>query len=251
MTSGILAVLLCASLACGQTFEVASVKPSASDAKGQPMRGGPGSGDPESVTLAYIDLARFIDMAYGVNSYQVAGPDWLRSEHFDIAAKLAPGTTVQQYRAMLQNLLATRFKLAVHREQKAARVFDLVAKSGSKLKEATVPAPTGDGSLQPGFGPPNPPTGYTGKLTLFLPNCSMDQFAARLSGLIGQPVSNATGLNGAYEIRMQYSLAGLQVDDPSATIFDAVQELGVKLTPRKGTIEMLAIDHIEKAPTRN
>jgi uncharacterized protein (TIGR03435 family) len=80
----------------------------------------------------------------------------------------------------------------------------------------------------------------------------MDQFAARLSGLLGQPVANATELRGAYDLRLQYSLAGLQVDSPSATIFDALQEqLGLKLTQKKGTIDLLKIDHIEKVPTGN
>jgi uncharacterized protein (TIGR03435 family) len=84
----------------------------------------------------------------------------------------------------------------------------------------------------------------------------MEQFAARLSGLISQPVSNATGLSGNYEVRLQYSLAGLQAETPSAntlpTIFDALPEqLGLKLAPKKGSIDLLVIDRIEKVPTGN
>jgi uncharacterized protein (TIGR03435 family) len=246
-----LAVLVCAGVAAGQSFEVASVKPSTTGPKGPPVHGGPGSTDPGTVTLTFIDLSRLIAMAYGINPYQMVGPDWLSSSHFDIAAKLAPGTTVQQYRLMLQNLLADRFKMTFHRDQKEGRVFDLVvAKNGAKLKESGPdPSPMDDGSVQPPFGPPSPPPGYNGPLTLFVRHCSMDQFAARLSGLMGQSVSNATALNGEYEIRLAYTLAGLQVDAPSATIFDALRELGLNLTQRKGTIDLLVIDRIEKVPT--
>jgi uncharacterized protein (TIGR03435 family) len=241
-------------MACGQSFDVASVKPSPADAKSRRILGGPGSTDPGTVTMTNVDLLSLVTMAYGVNPYQIVGPDWLGSTRFDIAAKVPPETTLEQYRLMLRNLLADRFKLAIHRDKKEGRQFELlVAKGGPKLKEsAAESAATDGGSLQPPPGPPSPPPGYNGPLTLFVRNCSMEQFAARLSGLLGQPVANATGLTGVYEIRLQYSLAGLQVDAPSATIFDALQEqLGLKLAQKKGTIDLLVIDRVEKVPTAN
>jgi uncharacterized protein (TIGR03435 family) len=250
----VLPVFLCTGLACGQSFEVASVKPSPPGPKARRIRGGPGSTSPGTVTLTYIDLASLLTMAFSVNPYQIVGPDWLTITRFDIAAKLPPGTTVEQYRLMLRNLLADRFQLAVHSDKKDARVFELVvAKNGPKLKESTgEPPSTDDGSLQPPPGAPSPPPGYNGPLSLFVRNCSMEQFAARLSGLLGQPVANATGVSGVYDIRLQYSLAGLQVDAPSATIFDALQDqLGLKLTQKKGIIDLLAIDHVEKVPSGN
>jgi uncharacterized protein (TIGR03435 family) len=250
----IVPVFLCTGLACGQSFEVASVKPSLPGTKAREIRGGPGSTSPGTVTLAYSELASLVTMAYGVNPYQIVGPDWLGSTRFDIAAKVPPGTTVEQYRAMLRNLLADRFKLAVHRDKKEGRIFELVvAKNGPKLKESALePSSMDDGSLQPPPGAPSPPLGYNGPLSLLVRNCSMEQFTARLSGLLGQPVANATGLSGSYEIRLQYSLAGLQVDSPSATIFDALQEqLGLKLTQKKGMIDLLVIDHVEKVPSGN
>jgi uncharacterized protein (TIGR03435 family) len=138
----------------------------------------PGSSDSGAVTLTYIDPARLITMAYGVNAYQIAGPDWLRSERFDIAAR-PPGTTVEQYRMILQNLLAACFKQAVPREQREGRGFDLVvAKDGPTLKDSTAPASGRDGSRQPAFGLPVPPRGCTGPLTFLVANCSMDQIAA-------------------------------------------------------------------------
>jgi uncharacterized protein (TIGR03435 family) len=250
----ILIVWAAAGLASGQSFEVASIKASPETARSQQLRGGPGSSDPGTVMLTGINLLNLMTMAYGVNSYQIAGPDWLSTARFDIAAKLPASTTVEQYRAMLRDLLISRFKLTVHRGQKEGQTFDLVvAKGGPQLKEAAAGSnATDDGSLQPAFGPPSPPPGYNGPLALGVRNVSMEQFAARLSGLIGQPVNNATELTGRYDIQLRYTLAGLQVDAPSATIFDALQEqLGLKLTRKKGTIELVTIDHIEKVPTGN
>jgi len=59
--------------------------------------------------------------------------------------------------------------------------------------------------LQPPFIAPHPPAGYNGPVGLFFLNCSMDQLATRLAGILNQPVNNATGLAGTYDIRLQYS----------------------------------------------
>jgi uncharacterized protein (TIGR03435 family) len=253
----ILTVFVCAGLACGQSFEVTSVKPSPPPGPNggisRQVHGGPGSSDPGTVTLTSIDLLSLVTMAYGINAYQLVGPDWLGTARFDIAAKLPPGTTIEQYRLMLQSLLAERFQLAVHHDKKEGRVLELqLAKNGANLKEsASGPAAADDGSLQPPPGPPTPPRGYHGPLSLVVRNCSMEQLAARLSGLLGQPVSNATGLNGRYDIRLQYSL-GLETDAAFTSVFDALQEqLGLKLTAKKGIIDLLAIDHIARVPTGN
>jgi uncharacterized protein (TIGR03435 family) len=79
-----------------------------------------------------MDLLGLVTMAYEVHAYQVVGPDWLNSTRFDIAAKLSPGTTLAQFRVMLQNLLADRFKLAVHRDQKQFRGFDLTVEGAER-----------------------------------------------------------------------------------------------------------------------
>lgn len=96
------ALLLSFGLVCGQSFEVASVKPSPPGAYGLQIHGGPGSTDPGTASFSNIDLASLIIMAYDVNSYQLAGPDWLRNSRFEIVAKVPPGTTIPQYRVMLQ-----------------------------------------------------------------------------------------------------------------------------------------------------
>ena len=119
-----LAVFASLGLAHGQTadappaFEVASVKPSPLPPPGQyprPLvRGGPDSSDPGMATFENFDLASLVTMAYDIPRYRLSAPDWLPTSKFEITAKIPPGTTRPQYRLMLQNLLAERFKLALH-----------------------------------------------------------------------------------------------------------------------------------------
>ena len=125
-------------------FEVASIKPSAPPAgRGVFMpggRGGPGSNDPGRVTYNLTSLRDLLVNAYGIKHNQISGePDWLDTQRFYIVAKVPEGATKEQVKIMLQNLLADRFKLAVHRETKEMPMYALaVAGKGPKLKETTV-----------------------------------------------------------------------------------------------------------------
>jgi uncharacterized protein (TIGR03435 family) len=82
----------------------------------------------------------------------------------------------------------------------------------------------------------------------------MDEFAKSLAGPVGGPVSDATGLEGKYDFTVSWvsAPAGVIPDDAGPTIFGAIQEqLGLKLTPKKVMVDMLVVDHMEKAPTEN
>jgi uncharacterized protein (TIGR03435 family) len=124
-------------------FEVASIKPSVLRSAGVirlGQRGGPGSGDPGRVTYTLSTIRDLIVDAYGVKRNQVSGgPEWLDSERFDIVAKVPAGTTKEQVKVMLQNLLVERFHLTLHRETKELPIYALVVGAkGPKLKESTV-----------------------------------------------------------------------------------------------------------------
>jgi uncharacterized protein (TIGR03435 family) len=132
----VLAAWLC-SLAQAQSaaveFEVASIKPSALPGRGVNgvirfgRQGGPGSGDPGRITYTFTTIRDLIADAYGVGRSRVSGgQNWLDSEQFDIVAKVPEGATQEQVKVMLQNLLAKRFKLTLHREAKELPVYALV-----------------------------------------------------------------------------------------------------------------------------
>jgi uncharacterized protein (TIGR03435 family) len=153
MKSGIFGLLMAAA-AFGQnapvTFEVATVKPAAPPQTGgagrmvfsMGSRGGPGSSDPGRWTCNNCTIKMMLTQGYDVKSYQVTTPGWMDSERYEISAKIPEGTTKAQFGLMIQNLLAERFKLTLHRDSKEMQMFDLVvAKGGSKMKEHVEEAP--------------------------------------------------------------------------------------------------------------
>jgi uncharacterized protein (TIGR03435 family) len=251
----------------GQTappqFEAASIKPSGPFVPGNMrirMTGGPGTGDPGRVIFEKYVLSDLIEIAYDIKHYQLSGPDWLinsgvDSPRFDITAKLPEGTTKEQYRLMLRNLLAERFKLTIHNGTKEMPIYNLVvAKNGPKFASP-------DNAVNDGFPKPPPDTGgvtfnTTGGARLQGVNLSMQKLANLLSvaRLIDRPVHDATGLTGDYNFILRWQRDGMEAAGAAAlpTIFSAVQEqLGLKLESGKDAVDVLVVDHIEKSPTEN
>ena len=149
-------------------FEVASVKPAAPITGNfirVGMRGGPGSSDPGQITYNNVTVKDVVMNAYGVKRFQISGPGWLDSERYDIVAKLPRGATKAEFMVMLQNLLAERFKLTLHREKKDLPMYALVVgKNGPKLKESVDdPAPK-EGDAPKG-GNPVGDDPFAGKIT--------------------------------------------------------------------------------------
>lgn len=245
-----------AAAALGQTaFEVASVKPALNSNQKIPVL----RDDPGRLDWANVPLNQVIAKAYRLKDYQVTGPDWLASARFDIQAKLPVGAAESQKWPMLQNLLAERFHLTVHRDEKALDVYALeVVKTGPNLKEHV---DTSDpGKLVMNFG------------RLQADDQTMTGFVDVLSRMMDRPVVDRTGLTGTYDISLHWSpeandgsivgmklgaerAAGGEMKLPPASgpgIFVAVQQqLGLKLGPRKLPVEILVVDRAEKVPLEN
>jgi uncharacterized protein (TIGR03435 family) len=249
-------------------FEVASIKPAPPpDPSGMrvSVRGGPGT---SLFRCENCSLSTLIENAFGIQDYQLSGPDWMQNTRFDISAKIPPGTTQEQYRLMIQNLLMERFKMAFHRDKKEMPVLHLVvAKNGPKFKEtqpAETSSPDDDAPQQSGpmkkdaNGFPVIPPGkgssmvsMNGRAAMRSGEETMPGLAAQLSGQLRQPVTDATGLQGKYDIAMTW-VPGDAPDNPGPTIYTALQEqLGLKLESKKGTVDTVVIDHLEKTPTEN
>jgi bla regulator protein BlaR1 len=233
-------------------FDVASIRPSAVWSAG-----GEGHGrsrveySPNSVTLRNVDLSDCVQWAYGARFYQMAGPGTPGGEYgwqsslgrYDIVAKASGAVPVSQLRVMLQDLLAQRFKVTLHRETKMLPVFELVlAKGGPKL-----PAPKPD---PPSRGNENLPRVQDGSFVF--QDTTITEFAEKLSMLRGieRPVVDRTGIEGVFDITLKSAASAiLQPDGPS--LLTLVQEqLGLKLTAAKAPVEVLVIDHAEK-PSEN
>jgi hypothetical protein len=101
-------------------------------------------------------LADMIQYAFRVKNYQVSGPDWMRSSRWNVLTRLPEGASQDQAPEMMQTLLAERFQLKLHREQREQPVYALgVAKGGPKLEtiEPSNAAPAPSGASAPGLFP--------------------------------------------------------------------------------------------------
>jgi uncharacterized protein (TIGR03435 family) len=230
-------------IANGQpAFEVASIK-SATGGRGNFMRGGPGTNDPALYRCERCELRVLLMQAYNVNNFQLLRPSWMETAVFDVIAKVPEGTTKEQYRLMLQNLLAERFKLSLHRDKKEAQMYDLVvAKGGPKLKESA------EGRSQEDAVPSGRPKIPDDWKFIRGEKQTTELLAARLAGPLQAPVTDATGLRGAYD----YTLSWSDNPDSGPSLFSAIQAtLGLKLEPKKGLLDIIVVDHAEKVPTEN
>jgi len=236
-----------AAAAYGQTFEVASLKAAAVGMPGKEDAARKVVFGPGGVTMQAASLPEMVAAAYGVKDYQVAGPEWMKSERFDVVAKAGAGTDTAAMRGMLQELLAERFQLKVHRETKEMSVDELtVAKNGPKLGEKK-----GAGESAVGLD--------GGKMTFR--NFSMGKLAEYLSARSpDRPVVDATELDGYYDlavrltdsedvIEVKKAIGGAMRDGSLGRL--VAQQTGLRIETRKKPLEVIVVDHAERAPAGN
>ena len=249
-TGGAGLIVLMAFAAFGQSaaprvLEVASIRPH--DGPLHTIFGFSSSGT--RVTLEGYLPIHLIMEAYKLRTYQIAyapltpQPEYI---YYDIVAKAegdgAP--TRDEFRPMLQTLLAERFKLKFHREMREMPVYALVVgKNGPKFKES---APDADPIARHGVNGRNQNVTAAKATMEFLANDISNSVFS-----VDRPAVDKTGLTGTYDIKLEatpdFRLHD-GTDDPSdITIFSAVQDqLGLKLDPQKAMVEILVVDHIEK-----
>ncbi len=187
-------------------------------------------------------------------------PDWTNTERYTVEAKAEGSPGPEMMRGpMLQALLEDRFRLKVHEETREGKVYILrIGKGGPKM-EALEPG----GCIPRGFGasPTGNPCPYTSERDGnmgFDGWMNMDAFALIMTGGIRNPQSpldapvlNETGLTGFYHVQWEYSPLNPVADaPPAASVFTAVQQLGLKFEVGRGPNPFLVFDHAER-PTEN
>jgi uncharacterized protein (TIGR03435 family) len=231
-------------IARAQSFEVASVRVPLV-VSGEPYDINLGTIQHDTVTLTNVSLADCIKFAYELSSdAQLSGPEWIKSKEsrYDIVAKTAPGTTRDQALQMMRALLAERFKLALHREQRVLSYYALVvAKGGPKMPEAN-------------DAPARATTGAQGQLRIINNRMSMSLVVTVLSRYMQAFVVDQTRLAGDFAVKLVWTPDDRPIpdDERGPSVFTAVEEqLGLKLVSRKGPMEVLVVDRAEKTPTEN
>ncbi|HEY3837228.1 MAG TPA: TIGR03435 family protein [Bryobacteraceae bacterium] len=252
-------LLVCAALGCGQTFEVASVKASGPHSI-RGSDGGPGSHDPSRFTYYSASLADLFFFAWPLrNEQQIVGPEWIRTLTYDVVATIPEGTSKAQFRIMLQNLMADRFKLKVHHETKDFPVYELViGKNGPKLHASAAGATFVNKEGFPQLPAGKPGIAFSQFVTGRGRMNAHDEPIAKIAGMLESPagrvIIDKTGLTGTYDVTLEYSWKEMTGpdDDPLPSIFTAVQQqLGLKLMDGKAPFDVVVVDSAEKVPTEN
>lgn len=234
-------------------FDIAVVKLNKSGT-GEQSGGILPGGQFSATNISMIELLQF---AYRVDGGAISGiPTWFKSDHFDVIAKGPADTSDPMLRLMLQSLLASEFKLAVHQEQKPQDAFALVvAKGGPILSKASKPDVVNRQSDDPNDPNEHCKRTISGGIKADCTNITMAELAMRLPslapGYIDRPVVDLTGISGTYDVKLQWTGRG-QIDaDGGLTIFDAItKQLGLKIEQRKIPLPGLTIDHAERLSQR-
>jgi uncharacterized protein (TIGR03435 family) len=255
-------------------FEVASVKKNTSDDSRAPMRTYPGG----RLVVTNARLKVLIAVAFSVvdpesliDSRVLGGPDWVDSERYDINAKSStefrpsPDGPDPEMILMLRSLLEERFKLRAHRETRELPIFELVVaradgKLGPGLHKSAVDC---DALIAAGNRPPRepgepPPCGLMGgPARTIAGGATMQQFAANLAVRSERLVVDKTGLAGRFAFTLAWTPDRMPtgtpppgvppIDPDGPSIFTALQEqLGLKLKPARGPVDVLVIDRVER-----
>jgi bla regulator protein blaR1 len=254
-------------------FDAASVKPNKSgDTLRSPSMILPGG----RFTATNNTLRALILNAYGIFASPyllVGGPAWIDSERYDVDAKAEASAIPasasnkvlwEKTRLMLRTLLAERFQLSIRRETKEMPVYELVvAKNGPKLRRSDQDC---DASATPCHGFSGNPTRLSGSAV------DMSDLALMLSTYSDRPVLDKTGVQGNFDIKLQWNPFAARTQpaedvqrspqaearegrnpdlDSLPALFNALeQQLGLRFESRKGPVETYVIDHVER-PSEN
>ena len=261
-------------------FEVASIRPTPD---GPPAPGQAGVHiSQQQVRFSYLSLRDYISIAYGVPVQRITAPEWINSARFDVSATFPAGATPEQFPQLVQSLLRDRFHVQAHKESRESPIYVLeVARGGLKIAAAP------DEALKEGpfsvtsNGDANGVAADLGQGASLVVNST--RFEARkvtmailietLGRFVDRTIVDQTKLEGRYTIGFDIRPedygpmmvraavnAGIpmppqalaQLDGASGgSVFDGLKLLGLSLEPRRGPLDVLIVDNIDKAPTEN
>jgi uncharacterized protein (TIGR03435 family) len=242
--------------------------------------------DGQMVSCTALSLRDYIRLAWQVKDYQIAGPEWLAENRFDLRAKLPEGAKGDDIREMIKSLLGERFHMKVHMDSKEFPVYALVqAKGGSKLTESA-PDSTDEAGAKPvtnvqATGSAQGVNISLGRGSFFTfaddriegKRLQMANFADVLARFMDKPVVDMTGLPGRYDFTLKITeedyramqiraaiSAGITLNPQALKLLEmasgdslhsALDLVGLKLESRKAPLEVLVIEQADKTPTEN
>ena len=245
------------------TYEVASIHPAA---PGQ-MNSGFSPGAQGGMRARNVTAVQALTFAYSIQDYQLVGaPGWADRERFEISftpdrSEIIPGREtprlamegwLERQRQRLQAVLRDRFSLVLREESRELPIYVLtVGKNGQKLATPAHPERTQSMNINSGQ-------------QIIATTATTKSLAQALSMILGRPVQDETGLDGAYDFKMDWARdsampvrpagpdEGATAGDPvRPSIFTAITEqLGLRLESRKGPVPVFVIEKIDR-PSEN
>lgn len=261
-------------------FEVASIRPSPNEPPGPGVAGVHIS--QQQVRFAYLSLRDYIGIAYEVPIQLISAPEWINSARFDVSATFPAGATPEKFPELVRSLLRDRFHLQARRESRDSPIYVLeVARTGLKMtREPEEVLKEGPVSVT-SSGDANGVAADLGQGASLVVNSTrfearkvtMPILVATLGRFVDRTIVDQTKLEGRYTIGFTIRSedygpmmvraavnAGIpmppqalaQLDGASAgSVFDGLKLLGLSLEPRRGPLDYLVVDSIDKAPTEN
>jgi bla regulator protein BlaR1 len=235
---------------------------------------GPGVGP----TTAHTSLGLLMVSAYQLPESQFFGlPDWADSDRFDIQGTVGGNPGPEQTTMMWQSVLADEFKLTMHRETRQLPFYELVMATPGRLGPQLHP---NDTKCDPEAAMGTPASIACGRVSLTRTasalrysgqGMTIHQFVATLAGFgsnekldrwgmnrnLDRPIEDRTELKGKFDLELEFApqWPGFDtISGPSGPplLFKALEEqLGLRLEPRTGPVDVLVIDYVERPSERN
>ena len=234
------------------SFDVASIKPNKS------ASGGGWSSSGGRQTIINTTAGILVSYAFDLHDYEIAdAPPWLHTDRLDVIVQTETPPTEEESRVMMQSLLEERFALKAHREARDGPNYRLtLARKDGTLGPQLLKSGIDCAELRRrGDKPPAPPASVPWAVS----PCGMrmssgemvmgarlfPDFVGSLESLVKRRIADETGLSGAFDIKLEWNRGPNDVERPS--IFTAIQEqLGLKLEPSRGPVNVLVIDSISR-----
>ncbi len=270
------------------SFEVASIRRGEFFPPNFPLDSGEGFTAIGGRLLASFPLWSYIEFAYkffpAPDQRQTVVshlPRWVTTDIFTIEAKSEiSNPTKDQFRLMMQSLLADRFQVAVHYETQQVPMLALTLVKPGKMGPKIHPHAEGDPCDAPPSAPPGGANPYAGMCDVYISrmapdrmhiqvgsqNTTMARLATNLPPISAMtlPFVDRTGISERFDFTMEFTpepgdapsarlfkAEGTQPDPQGPTFLDALRDqLGLQLEPTKGPIQVLVIDHVG-LPTEN
>jgi len=226
----------------GQQFAVATIKPSEATGPMTQIQGN------RFVTrgTTFVDVFKY---AYSVHPDQlVGGPEWLRTERFDLVAdpETEKRPSLDEMKAMLRQLLVERFHVTMHKEQKVLSVYAL-QKAGGAVK--LTPSKGNEAGM--------PVVMFEPRGALHVGNATMANFAGFLQRFVlDRPAVDQTGIEGRYDVELRFTPDDFRVngrvieppeDGSAPALFTAIQDqLGLTLKATKAATDVFVVDGAER-----